>query len=173
MSLWVNYQRQNRALLNDVGLDNDALSARLATTPTSVLKVAMIFEACIAAQCQLENIPQWFSLASLEPAKAYVDAHMKAAEFLESHGARKAAQELAEVVLATVRKEFKAQRPDTIYVTRSELTRRFCPHAGRQGATTTDDLYQRIIPELGRQGEAVQVFKEGKSEVYAFRAESG
>jgi hypothetical protein len=170
---WANYQRQNRALLNAVGLDNDALSARLATTPTSVLKVAMIFEACIAAHHQLENTPQLFSLASLQPATAYVEAHMKAAEFLDQHGMRKAAQELSEVVLAIVRKDFIPTRPETIYVTRTELTRRFCHHTGRQGAMTVDDLYQRIIPELQQQGEAIRVIKEGRFEVYAFRVETG
>lgn len=61
--------------------------------------------------------------------------------------------------------------PDTIYVTRSELTRRFCLHTGRRGAMTTDDLYLQIIPELERQGEAIQVLKRGKFEVYAFRTE--
>src|SRR5262245_16547894 len=84
---------------------------------------------------------------------------------------RKATKELAEVILAKVRKEFKPQRPETIYVTRSELTRRFCPNTSRQGATTTEDLYLRIIPELIRQGEARLVVKEGKFEVYGFRAE--
>ena len=96
---------------------------------------------------------------------------MTAAEFIDRYGARKTAQEQAEVVLAIVRREFKPARPDTIYVTRSELTRRFCLHTGRRGAMTTDDLYLQIIPELERQGEAIQVLKRGKFEVYAFRTE--
>jgi hypothetical protein len=168
-AFWSNYQRQNSALLNQTGLDNDALSARLATTPTSMLKVAMIFEACIAAHRKLKNIPEVFSLESLQPAADYVDAHMKAAEFIDQHGLRKVAQELGEVVLAIVHSDFLPQRPDTIYVTRSQLTRRFCPNTRRQGAMTTDDLYQQIIPELERQGEVRRVVKEGRLEVYAFR----
>jgi hypothetical protein len=168
---WSDYQRQNRALLNQTGLDNDALSARLATTPTSVLKVAMIFEACIAAHHQLKNVLSEFSLEPLQLAAKYVDAHMKAADFIDQYGMRKVAQELGEVVLANVRKEFvpHPQRPDTIYVTRSELTRRFCPNTRRQGAMTTNDLYQQLIPELERQGEVRRVVKEGRLEVYAFR----
>ena len=72
-----------------------------------------------------------------------------------------------------MRREFKAARSDTIYVTRSELTRRFCHNTGRQGATTPDELYLQIMPELERQGDAVRVLKEGKFEVYAFRTEFG
>ena len=96
---------------------------------------------------------------------------MKAGEFIDRYAVRRASQEQAEVILATIRKDFKAARPGTIYVTRSELTRRFCMHAGRQGAMTPDDLYLQIIPELERQGEAVQVLKKGKFEVYAFCTE--
>jgi hypothetical protein len=131
----------------------------------------MIFEACIAAHSKAENMPRFFSLDSLEPAERYVEAHMKAAEFIDRYGVRKVAQEQAELILATIRKEFKAARPGTIYVTRSELTRRFCMHTGRQGALTPEDLYLRILPELERQGEAVQVLKRAKFEVYAFRTE--
>jgi hypothetical protein len=170
-NFWEHYQTENRALLNEVGLDNEPLSARLATTPTSVLKVATLFEACMAAYNGLPSMPKMFSLESLETAANYVEAHMKAAEFIDRYGARKVAQEQAEVILAIVRREFNAARPGTIYVTRSELTRKFCLHAGRRGAMTPDDLYLQIIPELERQGEVVRVLKRGKFEVYAFRTE--
>jgi hypothetical protein len=168
---WADYQTTNRALLNEVGSDNEALSARLATTPTSLLKVATIFEACMAAYDGQPEIPKLFRLESLQTAANYVQAHMKAAEFIDRYGARKAAQEQAEVVLAIVRREFKPARPDTIYVTRTDLTKRFCHNTGRRGAMTPDDLYLSIIPELERQGEAARVLKRGKLEVYAFRTE--
>jgi len=168
---WADYQTENRAMLDDVGLDNEPLSARLATTPTSVLKVAMLFEACMAAYERLPGMPKHFGLESLKAAASYVEAHMKAAEFVDRYGARRVAQEQAEVILAIVRREFKATRPDTIYVTRSELTRKFCHNTGRQGAVTPDDLYLQIIPELERQGEVTQALKRGKFEVYAFRTE--
>ena len=168
---WLDYQIKNRALLNEVGNDNEPLSARLATTPTSVLKVATLFEACMVAHGGLAEMPKLFGLESLQTAAHYVEAHMKAADFIDRYGARKAAQEQAEVVLAIIRREFKPTRPDTIYVTRSELTRRFCMHTGRRGAMTIDDLYLEIIPETERQGEAIQVLKRGKFEVYAFRTE--
>jgi hypothetical protein len=168
---WVDYQAGNRALLNQTGLDNESLSARLATTPTSVLKVAMIFEACMAAQAKTP-LPRFFGEISLKRAADYVAAHMKGAEFIDRYGTRKVAQERAEVILAIIRREFKPdRRPDTIYVTRSDLTRRFCPNTGRNGAISVDDLYLLILPELERQGEATQVLKRGKLEVYAFRTE--
>jgi hypothetical protein len=131
----------------------------------------MIFEACVAVHAGAKNVPKHFSLASLEPAVHYVEAHMQAAEFIDRYGARKAAQEHAEIILAIVRREFNPGRPDTIYVTRTQLTRRFCPHSSRQGVMTPEELYLRIIPELERQGEAIRVLKRGKFEVYAFRAE--
>jgi hypothetical protein len=168
---WADYQTQNRALLNEVGSENEPLSARLATTPTSVLKVATLFEACMAAYNGLAHMPKLFGLESLQTAANYVEAHMKAAEFIDRYGARKVAQEQAEVILAIVRREFKAARPDTIYVTRSELTRRFCHNTGRRGAITPADLYLQIIPELERQGEVIQALKRGRFEAYAFRTE--
>jgi hypothetical protein len=158
-------------MLDEVGLDNEPLSARLATTPTSVLKVAMHFEACMAAYADLAQMPKHFGLESLETAASYVEAHMKAAEFIDRYGARRVAQEQAEVILAMVRREFKPARPGTIYATRSELTRMFCHNTGRRGGMTPDDLYLRIIPELERQGEVTQALKRGKFEVYAFRTE--
>lgn len=169
-NFWSQYQKRNRASLNDVGSDNESLSARLATTPTNVLKVAMIFEACIAISAS-RGMPQFFSLDALETAARYVEAHMQGAEFIDRYGVRKVIEERAEVVLATVRRKFNATPPDTIYVTRSDLTRQFCMHTGRRGAMTPEELYLKIIPELERQGEATRVVKQGRFEIYAFRTE--
>jgi hypothetical protein len=166
---WVEFQTLNRQQINEVGADNEVLSARLASVPVHVLKTAITFQACRAIYHD-EPI-QEFTLEALEPAIEYVEEHMRAAKFLDEYGARKAAQEQAEVILASVRRSFQAQRPDTIYVTRSDLTRKFCSHIRRAGALTPDELYLRIIPELERQGEACRAVKQGKFEVYAFRTE--
>lgn len=112
-------------------------------------------------------------MAGLELAIGFVDEHLRAAEFLDRYAERKATHERAEVVLATVRKEFRAQRPGTIYVTRTDLTRKFCPNTGRHGAMTTNDLYLQVLPELERQGELLRVLKRNKFEVYGFRTEFG
>jgi hypothetical protein len=166
---WADYQIRNRQQINEVGADDEVLSARLASCPAHVLKTAITFQACRAIYHGL-FIPE-FTLEALEPAIEYVEEHMRAAKFLDQYSQRKAAQEYAEVILATVRKSFQAQRPDTIYVTRTDLTRKFCPNIGRAGALTPQDLYLRIIPELERQGEACLALKRGKFEVYAFRTE--
>lgn len=168
---WVAYQDRNRKSINEAGSENEVLAARLTSTPSQVLKVAMIYEACRAVYAGLPILKE-FTLPGLETAIDFVEEHLRAAAFLDRYGARKAAQEQAEVVLATVQKDFQAQRPKTIYATRTELTRKFCPHTGRHGAMTVEDLYLRVLPELERQGEVTQVVKRGKFEVYGFRTES-
>jgi hypothetical protein len=112
-----------------------------------VIKVAIIYEACRAIHNGWPALTN-FTLEGLQAAIGFVDEHLRAAAFLDQHAVRKAAQEQAEVVLATMRRDFSAQRPDTVYVTRTELTRRFCMHTGRYGAMTVEDLYFRILPEL-------------------------
>jgi hypothetical protein len=166
---WVTFQDENRALINQSGSD-EVLAARLTSAPTQVIKVAMIYEACRAVHNNW-TVLQEFSMEGLKTAIGFVEEHMRAAAFLDRYAIRKAAQEQAEIVLAMVRNSFQAQRPDTIYVTRTALTRKFCMNTGRRGAMTVEDLYNRILPELERQGECTQVLKRGKFEVYAFRTE--
>lgn len=153
-------------------LDDEPLAARLTSCPVHVLKSAMVNEICRAVHAGQSAVTE-LTLKALEPAIGYVNEHLHAAEFLDRHAQRKAAQEQAEVILASVRKSFPAQRPDTIYVTRTDLTRKFCPNIGRAGALTPDTLYLQIIPELQRQGEACLALKRGKFEVFAFRTEFG
>ena len=167
---WEAYQLENRKLLNEIGADDEPLSARLASCPTHVLKTAITYEACRAVHAG-RSVVKELTLKALEPAIEYVNEHLRAGEFLSRYAERKAAQEQAEVILATVRNSFPVQRPDTIYVTRTELTRKFCTNIGRAGALTPEDLYLRIIPELKRQGEACLALKRGKFEVFAFKTE--
>jgi hypothetical protein len=167
---WVAYQDRNRKSINETGSDNEVLAARLTSTPTQALKVAIIYEACRAVYAD-QSALQEFSLEGLETAIDFVEEHLRAAAFLDRYAVRKAAQEQAEVVLATVRRDFPAQRANTLYVTRTELTRKFCMNTGRHGAMTVEDLYYRVLPELERQNEVTQVLKRGKFEVYGFRTE--
>jgi DNA polymerase-1 len=166
---WADYQHKNRKLLAEIRRDDDALGARLSTAPDNLLKAAGHFEVCRAVKKGATSISR-VSLESLELAARHVDENLRAAAFLDKHGKQKSIREQAEVTLSIIRGDFKAQRPNTIYVTRSDLTRKFC-HNRRMGALTTDELYYDILPELMRQGEAVQVLKQGKFEVYAFRAQ--
>jgi hypothetical protein len=169
---WVAYQDQNRKQINEAGSDNEVLAARLTSSPSQVVKIAMIFEACRAVHNGWPMLNE-FSLEGLELAIGFVDEHLRAAAFLDKYGVRKAAKERAEVVHATVRKDFPAQRPDTIYVTRTDLTRKFCLHTGRYGALTVEEFYMRVLPQLEHQGEVIRVVKRGKFEVYGFRTEFG
>jgi DNA polymerase I-like protein with 3'-5' exonuclease and polymerase domains len=168
LDFWTAYQNANRKLLAEIRRDDDALGARLSTAPDNVLKIAGLFEVCRVVKSGATSISP-VSLESLELAARHVDENLRAAAFLDKHGKQKSIREQAEVTLSVIRGDFKAQRPNTIYVARSDLTRKFCPNTRRMGTLSTDDLYDEILPELIRQGEAALVLKQGKLEVYAFR----
>jgi hypothetical protein len=51
------------------------------------------------------------------------------------------------------------------------LTGKYANHGRRMGVTV-DDIYLRQIPYLIRIGQAKPLEKNGKKELYAFRAES-
>jgi DNA polymerase-1 len=167
-NFWSHYQHENRKLLSEINRDDDALGARLSTAPDNVLKVAGLFEACRAVRAG-ETSLSCVSLASLELATEHVEENLRGAAFLDKYGKHKSLKERDEILLALIRGEFSAQRPNTIYATRSELTRKFCANTRRMGALRTEELYLDIIPKLIQQGEAVRVMKQGKLEVYAFR----
>src|SRR5258708_12501745 len=107
----------------------------------------MIYEACRAVHMGWP-ILQEFTLAGLETAIGFVEEHMRAAAFLDKHAVRKAAQEQAAIVLATVRKDFHAQRPDTIYATRTELTPKFCINTGPPAAIPPQNPSLPLQPHL-------------------------
>ena len=115
-AFWVEYQKTNRAALEEIRPDDDALGARLSTAPDNVLKVAGLFETCRAVRAGETSVSR-ITLESLKLAAMYVEENLKAAAFLDRYGERKAIREQAEVVLAVIRNVFSPQRPDTIYVT--------------------------------------------------------
>ena len=83
-----------------------------------------------------------------------------------------AVREQADTIIATIRRDWSNRaRSGFIFASRSELTVRFCPHAGRNGALKTRELYDRIIPVLEVSNDARLIKKTGKAEVFAFRAE--
>jgi Bifunctional DNA primase/polymerase, N-terminal len=85
---WVAYQDQNRKLINEIGTDNEVLAARLTSTPSQVLKVAMNYEACRAVHTGWPGWPvlKEFTLAGLESAIGFVEEHLRAAAFLDQYG---------------------------------------------------------------------------------------
>lgn len=170
--LWEKFQKDNRKQQAEAGLFDNALSSRLCTVPTHVLKIAMIFEAC---RVVFHHEDQIISIGehSLELAIAHVEENMRAAECLSRIGSRASIQEQSEIVLSAIRKSQSFQRKgDSIYGTKSELTKEFCHNTGRRGSISVREFYDSIIPHMVSLGECQQVVKKGKLEVYAFPTEA-
>lgn len=167
---WRAYQEANRAAMDDANPLAEDLISRLASAPAQTLAVAMTFEAAMWAK----RGGEWtgaLSLEALEYAIAHVAESLEAASFLDGIANRFAIAENAEVIFERIQRDFAARRRgDTIYVSRSELTRAYCHDSGRRGALKPHDFYHRVIPALSRQGKAALAVKDGKREVYAFRA---
>jgi DNA polymerase-1 len=166
---WEDYQRLNRKMMLEADPWNDALIARLRTCPTHVLKLSMIFEACCAVY-QKRATAATIGVECLKIAMAHVDENMRAAAYLDRYADSRSIDQQAESILATVQNEFPGWG-NTVYATRSELTRKFCPNTARRGALSVSDLYDKIVPHLQSKGECVRAVKTGKFEVYAFPAE--
>jgi hypothetical protein len=170
--LWADYQLDNRSRINEIDPRRESELSRLASAPMQALSVAMIFQACVAAQQKTE-------LALIEEpvlrlAIEHVEHNLEAANFLDTFADRQTIQQAAEVLLAKIRRDYKANSKDgTILLQRSELTARYAPHPGRQGSWSPDDLFFRFIPTLERQGDAKLFEKKGKRETYAFRDTDG
>lgn len=167
---WREYQTANRAAMDDANPLAEDLISRLASAPAQTLAVAMVFEAAIWAK----RGGEWkgaLSMEALESAVAHVAEALEAASFLDNIANRFAIAENAEVIFERIQCDFaEKRRGDTIYASRSELTRAYCHDSGRRGALKPHDFYNRVIPALTRQGKAALAIKNGIREVYAFRA---
>lgn len=166
---WLAYQEQNRAEMDAANLLEEALISRLASAPAQTLAVAMIFEAAMWAQ----RDGDWrgaLSLEALECAIAHVAECLEAARWLDGIAHRVSIAEDAEVIFERIVRDFAHQRHGpTIYVTRSDLTGKYCHDSGRRGALKPHDLYNRLLPALIQQGKAKLAVKDRKREIYAFR----
>jgi hypothetical protein len=166
---WRIYQTENRAKMDAANPLAEDLIARLASAPAQVLAVAMIFEAAMWAK----RGGEWQSMISLEAlvcAIEHLDESLKAASRLDAIAHRVTIAEDAEVMYEKIIHDFGDQkRGDTVYASRSDLTRTYCHDSGRRGALKPHDLYNRLIPALTAQGKAILASKDGKKEVYAFK----
>jgi hypothetical protein len=171
LTLWKSYQTDNRRLINETDRLQELELSRLSSAPMQALSVAIIFEACRCAATRTH--PSALSEVSLELAIEHINQCLAAARFLDSIAHRATYQSKAESLLETVRHDYRDQSAasNAIYLTRSEITRRYAPNSSRNGALTPDELYLRIIPRLIHQGSAKLIKKTGKLEVYAFRKE--
>jgi len=164
---WEDYQRANRQQLDDTDPLQEAKLSRLSSAPMQVLSIAMLFD---AVEWAAEE-GAWRGCiheATLLKAIAHHDHCMAAAERLDSIAHKAEVSTEAEILLANVRRDYEALN-GVVLLSRSELTKRYCPNSGRKGSWKPDDLYSRFIPQLGRQGDAFLVHKQGKLEIYAFR----
>lgn len=168
-SRFESFQVENRAIRRDSDPYDDALLSRLASSPTAVLKVAGLFEACRSVYLGSSSLV--IRESTLQLAIDHVEECTTAAGRLETIADRENTRNDAEVLLATVRIEYQVSARDgAIILSRTDLTNRFAKN-GRRGLTV-DDLYLRLIPHLIRVGQAKALPKEGKLERYAFRVES-
>jgi hypothetical protein len=179
-SRWEEYQRANRAEMDHTDPLRDAKLSLLSSAPMQTLSIAMIFEACRWAKVPFfQNCERLWSGAieerTLDLAIEHIDENLKAAEYLDQIANKAEIAQEAEILLGNVRGDFWKNTypdfPDFIFVTRTDLTRRYCAHSGRRGSWKPDDLYLRFIPHLQRQGEACLLVQRGKQEWFAFRAE--
>ena len=167
---WLEYQKENRVSMDAANPLAEELISRLASAPAQTLAVAMIFEAAMWAK----RGGDWqgvLSMDALEYAIAHVTECLEAAGWLDGIAHRVTIAEDAEVLFERIMRDFAYQRRGpTIYASRSDLTRAYCHDSGRRGALKPHDLYNRLIPALIGQGKPALAVKDGKREVYAFRA---
>lgn len=171
--LWRDHQTENRELQAATDPLDEAALSRLSSAPMQALHLAMIFEACRWARTGGKFAGK-ITLDSLKFAIAHVRECLRAASWLDTIANRAQIESDAEMLLAAVRVDFR-DRVDrgSIYLTRSELTHRFCRNPNRAGAWRPDDLYLKFLPALERKGLARMVRRRSDGpEIYAFRAET-
>ena len=168
---WLEYQNRNRALMDGANPLAEDLISRLASAPAQTLAVAMIFEAAMWAN----RGGEWsghLSLEALKCAISHVSECLDAAGWLDGIAHRVSIAQDSEVIFERIMRDFANNLQNgSVYVTRGDLTRAYCHDSGRRGALKPHDLYNRLIPALVRQGKAALASKEGKREIFAFRAE--
>jgi hypothetical protein len=161
---------------------DESTRSRLTTACALVVKLAMIFEAsclCYDAkwmphdpQIVPDSPPLILKPNIVQLAINHVEACLKAAASLDAIANRGRIAEEAQILLANMRKDFRARaRAGSIILTRSQITQTFAHHANRRGGSRIDDIYLKQIPYLTKIGEAKLLSKEGKKEIYAFRVE--
>jgi hypothetical protein len=170
-SVYEKYHAENRKLREAADPFDDALLGRLKSCPTLVVKLAMIFESCRTA-FQNKQLVKSIGLDCLIPAISHVDEHMRASSYLDKYAELRSVDEKAESYLAIIQATFP-RWGNSVYATRSQLTRKFMLHPDRRGSLTVTDFYGKIIPRLQDRGECTRVVKDGRLEVYAFLVEPG
>jgi hypothetical protein len=181
--LFDDYKAKIDARIRACDILDDRTRGRLRTACAWVAKIAMIFEAgvlCYDAKWMPadpeivpdKSPPLVFHHDTLQLAIDHVEECLKAASLLDSVVNRKSIAEQAEVLLTYLRTRFgKLAHEGSIVLTRTQITDTYAHNASRRSDSPISDIYDRFIPYLIRIGEAQLLTKEGKKEIYAFRAD--
>jgi hypothetical protein len=171
LKLFEDFQKNNRDQMNQSDPLDEALLSRLSSSPTHVLKVAMIFEACRSVRAGRANME--IQESTLQYAIAHVEECLSATTKLDLIARRIYIANDAEVLLAKIRYDFAAlNRNGSIVLSRTQLTSKYAAHGTRGRGLNVQDIYLRLIPYLIGRGDAQALPKEGKLERWAFRAEN-
>jgi len=168
---WDDFQIANRAAINRADILREDVISRLSSAPMQTLAVAMIFQ--VARWALAKKAPaRLIEAETLSIAIRHVEECLAAAELLDGISQRAKIAADAEVMLAAIQHEFRDRaQSGTIFLTRSEITRRFANNSSRQGSLKPDDIYQRIIPALESRGSA-KLIRRTPAELYAFKVEA-
>jgi hypothetical protein len=168
--LFDNFQRENRVRLNDSDPLDEPLLSRLSSSPSQMLKVAMIFEACRSVRAASGSLV--IQETTLRFAIDHVNECLEAAARLDSIARRIYIANDAEVLLARIRFDFRVcAKNGSIILSRTELTSKYADHGRRGRGLNVQELYTSLIPYLISRGDAKALPKAGKLERYAFRVE--
>jgi|LakMenEpi03Aug12_release.lakeMendotaPanAssembly.Ray.scaffolds.fasta_scaffold92698_2 hypothetical protein len=172
-SLWNDLQDRNREEIRGIKEINNAAEAygsALAEEQSRTLKIAMIFEACRWAANRARKSSE-IQRDTLQLAAEHGRYCLSAGRSLDAIGRRGEIRDEADAILAKIRTDFTAFVKDgRIELTRTQLTSRFAPNPGRNGAMTPGRLYSEIIPDLITRQFAREIPKAGKLHVYQFMA---
>lgn len=168
---WEDLQDRNHVRCEKIpGYTNsdENLLSSLNESPARCLKLAVIFQACRWAKGSIED-PYRITQDVLALAEQHQNACLDSLMELEAHSRRGEVTDTAEWLLAQISGDHPGVR-STCY-TRTELTRRFAAHAGRQGSLTPSRLYSEIIPQLMEQDHCRIYSKVGRLVTYSFHWE--
>jgi hypothetical protein len=166
LKLFEDFQKNNRDQMNQSDPLDEALLSRLSSSPTHVLKVAMIFEACRSVRAGRANME--IQESTLQYAIAHVEECLSATTKLDLIARRIYIANDAEVLLAEIRYDFAAlNRNGSIVLSRTQLTSKYAAHGTRGRGLNVQDIYLRLIPYLIGRGDAQALPKEGKLERWA------
>jgi hypothetical protein len=161
---------------------DDRTRGRLTTASAWVAKIAMIFEAarlCYDASwmpSDPEIVPTSPELVIhpeiLQLAIGHVESCLDVAKGLDQVANRQKIADQAQMLLAYVRTKFLgAAKNGSIILNKTQITGSYAHNFGRRSDSPVSDIYERFIPYLIGAGEVKLLVKEGKKEIYAFRAE--